>query len=125
MGIQCKFCDRKFNPERVEKHMRICCKAQKKNKKRKIYDGAKKRIEGTVFEEFQYNRSSTPEKVKEWKKNGRRWKKESAQLRQIAAIIDDKKDREEPEDDVVIKVPKNKPIFRKTVPSKPGNIIKS
>ena len=83
---QCKFCSRRFNPERVEKHMRICSKAEKKWQKRKQYDGAKKRIEGTDFAQFEYNRSSTPEKVKEWRKHGRRWKQESAQLRGAAGV---------------------------------------
>ena len=86
---ECKFCGRRFHPDRVEKHMRICSKHQKKSKRRKIYDGAKRRVEGTVFEEFQYNRSKTPPIVKEWKKNGRRWKEESSQLRQIAIVNSD------------------------------------
>ena len=83
---QCKFCERKFNPDRVEKHMRICRQITKKKRKRRVWDGAKRRVEGTVFEEFQYNRSKTPPIIKEWKKHGRRWKDESNQLREIAAI---------------------------------------
>merc|ERR1719495_1139770 len=83
---ECKFCGRRFNPDRVEKHMRICAKAEKKWQKRKPYDGAKKRIEGTEFKQFEYNRSSTPEKVKEWRKHGRRWKEESAMLRGAAGV---------------------------------------
>jgi len=122
---QCKFCSRRFNPDRVEKHMRICQNSKKKNKRRRIYDGAAKRVEGTVFEEFKYNRSSTPEKVKEWKKNGRRWRTESSQLRQIAGIHDDLKeirknnsDKKEEENDIMIKVPSKKPVFKKDTPSK-------
>eukprot|EP01083_Nonionella_stella_P202908 740821_1 len=123
---QCKFCLRRFNPERVEKHMRICVNACKK--KRKIYDGAKKRIEGTPFEEYQYNRSKTPKKIKEWKQNGRRWRNESSQLREIAAVCNDLKsikkeniikgnnsDKKDEENDIIIKAPKNKPIFRKII----------
>jgi len=83
---ECKFCGRRFNPDRVEKHMRICSKAEAKWQKRKPYDGAKKRIEGTEFKQFEYNRSSTPEKVKEWRKYGRRWKEESAMLRGAAGV---------------------------------------
>jgi len=81
---ECKFCHRKFNPQRAEKHMRICSKASQKMSKRKVYDGAKKRLEGTEFLQYQYNRSSTPEQVKQWKKEGRRWKEESNMLRQGA-----------------------------------------
>ena len=117
---QCKFCERKFNPDRVEKHMRICRVATKKNKRRRVWDGAKKRVEGTVFAEFQYNRSKTPPIVKEWKKHGRRWKEESNQLREIAAINADvismrnNVDNKEEENDIIISAPEKKPSFRKT-----------
>ena len=52
----CKFCGRKFNPDRVEKHMRIC-NASKKKRKRKVWNGSERRVDGTVFEEFKYCRS--------------------------------------------------------------------
>merc|ERR1712157_721893 len=71
--------------------MRICNASKKKNKRKKIYDGAAKRIEGTEFAQYQYNRAKTPEIIKEWKKNGRRWKEESSQLRSIANIDADLK----------------------------------
>eukprot|EP01084_Bolivina_argentea_P065326 119069_1 len=118
---QCKFCSRRFAPDRVETHMRICSKIQKR--KLKIYDGAKKRIEGTEFEAYQYNRSKTPEKVKEWKQNGRRWRSESSQLRQIASVCSDDhqlpatrdggSDKKDEESDIVIKAPSHKPVLRK------------
>lgn len=83
---ECKFCGRRFNPDRVEKHMRICSKAEKKWQKRKAYDGAAKRIEGTDFKQWEHNRAATPEKLKEWRKHGRRWKEESAQIRGAAGV---------------------------------------
>merc|ERR1740123_918027 len=86
---ECKFCHRRFNPDRVEKHMRICNAAKKKDKRRKVWDGPAKRIENTDFAQYKHNRSSTPEKVKEWKKNGRRWREESSQLRQVALVSDE------------------------------------
>eukprot|EP00486_Rosalina_sp_Unknown_P012780 CAMPEP_0201596968 /NCGR_PEP_ID=MMETSP0190_2-20130828/193557_1 /ASSEMBLY_ACC=CAM_ASM_000263 /TAXON_ID=37353 /ORGANISM="Rosalina sp." /LENGTH=420 /DNA_ID=CAMNT_0048057657 /DNA_START=710 /DNA_END=1972 /DNA_ORIENTATION=+ len=100
--------------------MRICRVATKKNKRRRVWDGAKKRVEGTVFAEFQYNRSKTPPIIKEWKQHGRRWKNESNQLREIAAINADinemrnNVDNKEEENDIMIAVPENKPSFRKT-----------
>ena len=79
---ECQFCHRKFNPDRVQKHMKICNKTH--NKKRKKYDADAKRIEGTPFEEFKYRRSSTPPQILEWKKTGgRRWRQEVAEFRQI------------------------------------------
>lgn len=90
--IECKFCHRKFNPQRVEKHMRICNKATKECKKRKVYDGAKRRLEGTEFLQYQYNRSGTPELVKKWKKEGRKWREDSIRLRQGAGASPKKLD---------------------------------
>jgi len=83
--IPCDFCGRKFNPDRVNKHMFICNKIRKKNKvkKRKVWDGGAKRVEGTVFAEFKDKRSKTPEIVKEWKKHGRRWRKERNMFREV------------------------------------------
>eukprot|EP00485_Elphidium_margaritaceum_P001781 CAMPEP_0202693552 /NCGR_PEP_ID=MMETSP1385-20130828/7630_1 /ASSEMBLY_ACC=CAM_ASM_000861 /TAXON_ID=933848 /ORGANISM="Elphidium margaritaceum" /LENGTH=589 /DNA_ID=CAMNT_0049349243 /DNA_START=48 /DNA_END=1817 /DNA_ORIENTATION=- len=112
---ECKFCQRRFNPDRVEKHMRICNVIQKKAGKRRVYDGAKQRIQGTEFEEFQYHRAQTPPIIKEWKKNGRRWKGESSQLREIAAInTDSNTDNKDEERDIVIKAPEHRPTFSKT-----------
>eukprot|EP01083_Nonionella_stella_P144012 448744_1 len=115
---QCKFCSRRFNPERVEKHMRICAKTQKR--KLRVYDGAKKRIEDTEFEQYQYNRSKTPEKIKEWKEHGRRWRNESSQLRQIASVCSDLQvtkdggsDKKDEESDIVTKAPSPKPVWKK------------
>merc|ERR1712228_926584 len=128
--IECKFCNRKFNPDRVEKHMRICNASKKKNKRKRIYDGAAKRIEDTDFAQYQYNRAKTPEIVKEWKKNGRRRKQESCQLRQIANVNDDSEyskqirkknaERKDEEPDIVIKAPAHKPVFKKSVSSSPS-----
>jgi len=81
--IQCKFCGRKFNPDRIHKHMRICNKISKHSNKRKVWDGAKKRIEGTDFAKWEKCRSKTPELVKEWKSRGRRWRDEREQFKTI------------------------------------------
>jgi len=92
--VPCDFCGRKFNPDRVNKHMRICHKIKSKatKKRRKVWDGAKKRIEGTDFAAFENRRSSTPELVKEWKKHGRRWRKEREQFRSCYGGEDEKED---------------------------------
>ena len=73
--MACKFCGRKFNMNRVEKHQRICKDVG--NKKRKKWDSEEKRLEGTDFIKYKYHRSATPEKVKYWKKYSRRWRNES------------------------------------------------
>lgn len=90
--IPCDFCGRKFNPDRVNKHMFICNKIRKKNKakKRGVWDGGAKRVEGTVFAEFKDNRTETPEIVKEWKKHGRRWKTERNMFREIMGAEEEK-----------------------------------
>eukprot|EP00347_Sterkiella_histriomuscorum_P017381 403349603 len=52
--IECAFCHRKFNRDRVDTHQFICIKLKEKEKtrKRKVWDGAKRRLQGTVFENY-------------------------------------------------------------------------
>eukprot|EP01083_Nonionella_stella_P081324 223930_1 len=71
---QCTFCDRKFLKDRVSVHEVICKKISAKAHRRK-FDGPHHRVQGTVFEEFEYKRSSTPPLVRKWRKEGRRWKR--------------------------------------------------
>merc|ERR1719204_206460 len=72
--------------------MHICNKIRNKNKskKRAVWDGSEKRVEGTVFAEFKDKRSQTPEIVKEWKTHGRRWKQERAMFREIMGADEEK-----------------------------------
>jgi len=81
--VPCQFCSRKFNPDRINKHMMICNKIKKHSKKRKTWDGAKVRIEGTDFAQFANRRAATPEIIKEWKKHGRRWRTERDDFRVV------------------------------------------
>ncbi len=48
--IPCQFCNRKFAPEILVKHSNVCEKTL--NKKRKTFDSAKQRIQGTELAEF-------------------------------------------------------------------------
>ncbi|XP_076674686.1 uncharacterized protein LOC143372428 [Andrena cerasifolii] len=49
--LPCAFCARTFMPQSLEKHARIC--EQAATKKRKLFDSAKQRIQGTELAEFQ------------------------------------------------------------------------
>ncbi|CDW86596.1 UNKNOWN [Stylonychia lemnae] len=49
--VNCAFCQRKFARDRVDTHQFICVKLQKKPK-RKAWDGSKRRLKGTVFENY-------------------------------------------------------------------------
>lgn len=46
----CRICGRGFNPDRIEKHEKICEKSA--NKKRKKYDTVKHRVAGTEAEKY-------------------------------------------------------------------------
>merc|ERR1719204_1281254 len=72
--------------------MHICNKIRNKNKakKRTVWDGSAKRVEGTVFAEFKDKRAETPEIVKEWKKHGRRWRAERNMFREIMGAEEEK-----------------------------------
>lgn len=48
--IPCQFCGRKFAPESLSKHSNVCEKTS--SKKRKTFDSAKQRIQGTELAEF-------------------------------------------------------------------------
>lgn len=48
--ISCDFCRRKFNPDSLLKHSKVCEKTL--CKKRKVFDSAKQRIQGTELAEF-------------------------------------------------------------------------
>jgi len=81
---ECKVCCRKFNPDRIDKHTRICFERSQKKKKRKTWDGHKKRVENTDFAQYSgKHRPKTPEIIDQWKKYGRRWRKETQDFRKI------------------------------------------
>lgn len=46
--VGCKFCQRRFATDRLEKHEEICGRTLKK--KRKVYDAVKHRVQGTEAE---------------------------------------------------------------------------
>ena len=48
--VGCSICGRNFAEDRIEKHQEICMKSQ--SKKRKTFDMAKKRLQGTDAETF-------------------------------------------------------------------------
>lgn len=48
--VACSLCGRNFAPDRIEKHESICAKT--KNKKRKVFDITKMRVQGTEAESF-------------------------------------------------------------------------
>lgn len=43
--VECRFCERRFNANAITRHEPICQKSQQK--KRKVFDSAKQRVEGT------------------------------------------------------------------------------
>uniref|UniRef100_A0A4W3H9L3 C2HC/C3H-type domain-containing protein n=1 Tax=Callorhinchus milii TaxID=7868 RepID=A0A4W3H9L3_CALMI len=57
----CSYCGRRFVLDRVDTHVEICKKVYKH--KRKVYDSAKKRAQGTDMENYQSNRK----RKKNWK----------------------------------------------------------
>jgi B-box zinc finger len=77
----CMYCDRRFALDRVYIHERACKKSKKR--KRKTWDGKKKRVENTDFEMYAKRPVATPREVLEWRKNGRRWKNERNQFRSV------------------------------------------
>jgi zinc-finger of a C2HC-type len=46
----CQFCSRNFNEDRLQKHEEICKKT--KQKKRRVFDAVKARVEGTEAEQY-------------------------------------------------------------------------
>lgn len=68
--LPCAICARTFMPQSLEKHARICERSA--NKKRKPFDSAKQRIQGTELAEFlprQEKKRRSPEErsSKSWK----------------------------------------------------------
>ncbi|XP_040458444.1 zinc finger C2HC domain-containing protein 1C [Falco naumanni] len=58
---ECSFCGRRFVLGRLEKHMGICSKIQRSE--RKVFDSSKARARGTELEQFQqWNSSERPQK---------------------------------------------------------------
>lgn len=49
--VPCQECGRKFNPDRLAKHQKACKKVN--NSKRKTFNSAAARVEGTGAEKFQ------------------------------------------------------------------------
>ncbi|ETO27029.1 hypothetical protein RFI_10107 [Reticulomyxa filosa] len=83
--VPCKICGRKFHSDRIDKHICICMKLNKK-KMRKVWSGSDWRVSGTEFEKFKNRRSQTPEQVKKWRKHGRRWRQEREEFRKLIDI---------------------------------------
>ncbi|XP_071780286.2 zinc finger C2HC domain-containing protein 1A [Centroberyx gerrardi] len=67
--LPCEICGRKFSAERLEKHLKICEKAQQSH--RKVFNSYNHRTKGTSLEEFlkTHTRSHTPERKNNWRKN--------------------------------------------------------
>ncbi|CAN0408937.1 unnamed protein product [Lampetra planeri] len=59
---KCHTCGRTFAKDRLEKHAKICTKTTQK--KRKVFDFSKIRVEGTDMEKFCKKKSKTPEQAK-------------------------------------------------------------
>eukprot|EP00062_Callorhinchus_milii_P025218 gi/632985962/ref/XP_007909976.1/ PREDICTED: zinc finger C2HC domain-containing protein 1C-like [Callorhinchus milii] len=62
---KCSYCGRRFVLDRVDTHVEICKKVYKH--KRKVYDSAKKRAQGTDMENYQSNRKRVATQKKNWK----------------------------------------------------------
>ncbi|XP_076233365.1 uncharacterized protein LOC143178526 [Calliopsis andreniformis] len=71
--LPCAICARTFMPQSLEKHTRIC--EQSASKKRKIFDSAKQRIQGTELAEFlprrrqHYTQEDKAKPKSTWKQN--------------------------------------------------------
>ncbi|XP_067834780.1 histone-lysine N-methyltransferase, H3 lysine-79 specific-like, partial [Heptranchias perlo] len=61
----CSFCGRRFVLDRLDTHTEICKKVNKR--RRKIYDSAKKRAQGTDLENYQCSQQIMPAPVREQK----------------------------------------------------------
>ncbi|XP_043929845.1 zinc finger C2HC domain-containing protein 1C [Protopterus annectens] len=72
---QCSFCGRKFVVDRLERHMKICNKAQ--NSKRKVFDSSTARAKGTDLEKYISRKKHYTEQEEQPKKNVWRQKHES------------------------------------------------
>lgn len=59
--VQCSICGRRFAEDRIAKHEEACYREQ--NRKKKVFDSSKMRVQGTEAAQFQ-NKSSQPEPVK-------------------------------------------------------------
>lgn len=51
--LKCQYCARNFAEDRIEKHQVICLKT--KNRKKRVYDGSKARVEVRKFQKPSYN----------------------------------------------------------------------
>lgn len=65
--VPCSVCGRKFAAERVEKHVSVCEKSQKK-KKRKVFDTHKMRLAGTEMANYQPHKKAPARIQKQPKK---------------------------------------------------------
>ncbi|XP_064487509.1 zinc finger C2HC domain-containing protein 1A-like isoform X2 [Ornithodoros turicata] len=72
----CPICGRKFRPEALERHQHICEKS--KNKKRKVFDSSKQRIEGTEI--TQVNKHQPPDSKHTRPKPKADWKAKHEEL---------------------------------------------
>ncbi len=83
----CLVCGRKFITDRLHIHERICRKNEEKkeskNSKHKVWNGAARRVKDTEFAQFARKRAPTPPQVREWRKNGRRWRQEMVEFEQV------------------------------------------
>ncbi|KAG1674593.1 hypothetical protein FOA52_001842 [Chlamydomonas sp. UWO 241] len=79
--IECRSCGRRFAPEALEKHARVCSKVF--GSKRKVYDVSKARVEGTDAAQFarKAGRAPPPKKVAP-KGAVPKWKAQSNQLQE-------------------------------------------
>ncbi|ESO90183.1 hypothetical protein LOTGIDRAFT_87677, partial [Lottia gigantea] len=83
---ECKICGRRFAQERLQKHEGACKTA---NKKRKIFDPVKMRLEGTEANQFHWKaeKKSTPSKPKkDWRKQHDEFRKTIQHAKKVGDI---------------------------------------
>jgi len=78
--VPCRICGRKFNEERLEKHMTACVKANNANKSRKTFDMKKARVEGTEAAQFAKAADKVAKKYEQKAKKSN-WKAKSEAFR--------------------------------------------
>ena len=86
---QCPTCTRSFDPERADRHMAVCAKAA--GTRRKVYDVAAARVQGTDAEAFQGQRRGRGEgkraEEQDWRKGREEFVRTLREARRAARLI--------------------------------------